>query len=55
MTVDKTHSHTIALSFINLLKTLSKKNGKTKLTPAKQNWFLAYTLIHNDELRHYRY
>ena len=54
MTVDKTHSHTIAVSFINLLKSLSKKKAKTKITPARANWYLAYTLIHNDELRHFR-
>ena len=54
MVVDKTHTHPIALSFINLLKGLSKQKSKVKITPARANWHLAYTLINNEELRHYR-
>ena len=54
MVVDKTHTHPIALSFINLLKGLSKENNKVKNTPARANWHLAYTLLNNEELRHCR-
>ena len=54
MVVDKTHTHPIALSFINLLKALAKDNTKIPNTPGKANWHLLYTLLKNDELRHYR-
>ena len=54
MVVDKTHTHPIALSFINLLKSLSTQKNNVKITPARANWHLAYTLINNEKLRHYR-
>jgi len=44
----------IALSFLNLLKSLAADQDKIPNTRGKANWHLAYTLLKNDELRHYR-
>lgn len=54
MVVDKTHTHPIALSFLTLLKSLAADQDKIPNTRGKANWHLAYTLLKNEELRHYR-
>lgn len=56
MIVDKTHTHPIAISFINLLLDLRRKHKKIEIrnNPARDNWHVAYTLINNDHLRFHR-
>jgi len=44
----------IALSFLNLLKSLASDQEKNPNTRGKSNWHLAYTLLNNGELKHYR-
>ena len=56
MIVDKTHSHPIAISFINLLLDITRKHKLQGIAnnPARDNWHLAYTLIHNNQIRFLR-